>query len=134
MGSITSQESSQNVSLMNANVCTTRKPSPPHSSRRTIVSALLSIAAFSFSISSSSLLSDSFAFAPGVGSRDWMVFATCSITNSRVWVKLGSVFTFFFLPPGMTQRENFLVIVLVPKMKHGRKENDDHCSNVTQLG
>ena len=119
MGSITSHESSQNVSLMNAAVCTTRKPSPPHSSRRTKVSALLSMAAFSFSISSSSSLSESCALAPATGSSAWIVFATC-ITNLRIWVKFGSIYIWFLLYEWLrhffgVKSRTFLQLYLYPK-------------------
>ncbi|KAF5766198.1 hypothetical protein HanXRQr2_Chr15g0712511 [Helianthus annuus] len=53
---MTSHDSSQNVNLMNAAVCNTRYPSPPQSSRRTILAALSSISDFQCSISFNSFV------------------------------------------------------------------------------
>ncbi|GKU94594.1 hypothetical protein SLEP1_g8060 [Rubroshorea leprosula] len=86
---MTSHESSQKVSLMNAAVCTTRYARPPQSSRRTRVSAFSSIADFCFSSCSSSFLLGSLGLvAPGKGIRPPMTFATCNQKMKKhFWVK-----------------------------------------------
>ena len=61
MGSMTSHESSQKVSLMKAAVWSTRPASPPHSSRRTWSSAVWSMSAFWASMAFSSSLAGSFS-------------------------------------------------------------------------